>query len=111
MLAELSLVSAALAEAVVQEVRARGQRTEAEAGRIVGDALDVERGLAGFVEGQLEVVTIQQVDTVEGRILSGGRDLRDDVVVLGHQAGANGLRSRIGGWRSQSVRTSWYRLR
>src|SRR6266704_3831263 len=72
-----------------------GQLTEAEAGRVEGDAGDVERGLAGFVEGQLEVVTKQQVDTVEGRILSGCRYLRDDVVVLLHQAFANVLRSRI----------------
>src|SRR5207302_9661345 len=57
---------------------------------------DAERGLAGFVEGQLEVITIQQVDAVEGRILRGRRDLRDDVVVLTDQVGADGLRGRIG---------------
>src|SRR5205814_1888088 len=71
--------------------------------RVESDATDVERGLGGFVEGQLEVVAKQQVDTVEGRILGGGRDLRDDAVVLVHQAGANGLRSRIGDWRTRGA--------
>ena len=82
---------------VVQEVGARGQRGKAEAGRVEGDTVDGECGLGGFIEGQLEVVAIQQIDTVEGQILRGCRDLRDDVVVLAHQAGANCLRSRIGG--------------
>src|SRR5437667_106017 len=50
--------------AVVQEVRAAGQRSKAKAGRVESDATDVERGLGGFVEGQLEVVAKQQVDTV-----------------------------------------------
>ena len=73
MLAALSLVSVAVGRAVVQEVRARrSARTKAEAGRVVGDAGD-DVGLAGFVERQLEIVTIEQVDTVEGQILSGGR--------------------------------------
>src|SRR5206468_938018 len=45
--------------------------------------------------GQLEVVAVEQVDAVERRILRRGRDLRDDVVVLLDQAGANGLRSGI----------------
>src|ERR1700738_3832287 len=85
---------------VVQEVRAHGQRRQAQAAGAVGDAGDAERGLCGFVEGQLEVVTIQQVDAVEGRILSGRRDLRDDVVVLADQAGTRGLRDWIGSWRA-----------
>ena len=108
-LAELSLVERRVGRAVVQEVGARGQRSKAEAGRVEGDAVDGERGLGGFVEGQLEVVTIQQIDAVEGRILRGCRDLRDDVVVLAHQAGANGLRSRIGNRGGYQLRTSQYR--
>src|SRR6185436_19116106 len=54
---------------VVLEVRAGDQRIQAQARCIVGDAGDVERGLAGLVEGQLQVVAVQQVDAVEGRIL------------------------------------------
>src|SRR6202011_3176197 len=88
--------------AVVQEVRAHCQRSKAEAAGVVGDAGDVERGLGGFVEGQLEVVAIQQVDAVEGRILRRRRDLRDDVVVLAHQAGTRGLRDWIGHRRGGS---------
>ena len=58
--------------------------------------LDGERGLAGLVEGELEVVAVQQIDAIEGRILSRRRDLRDDVVVLGYQIGTNVLGSRVG---------------
>jgi len=47
---------------VVEEVRAADQHVQAEADRTIGDAGDVERGLAGLVEGQLEVVAVQQVD-------------------------------------------------
>jgi len=62
-----------------------------KAGRVEGYTLDRKRGLAGFVEGQFEVVSVQQVDAIEGRILRSRGDLRDDVVVLGHQVGTNGL--------------------
>src|SRR6202011_6214864 len=95
--------------AVVQEVRAHCQRSQAEAAGVVGDAGDAERGLGGFVEGQLEVVTVQQVDAVEGRILSGCGDLRDDVVVLAHQAGTRGLRDWIGDRSAARGRNRSYR--
>jgi len=36
-----------------------------------------------FVEDHLQRVAIQQVDAVEGRVLCGGRDLLNDLVVLG----------------------------
>ena len=91
---------------VVQEVGARGQRSKAEARRVEGHALDVQGGLAGLVEGQLEIVAVQQVDAVEGRILRGGGDLRDDVVVLADQVGANGLRGGIGDRQRPQRRTS-----
>ena len=81
---------------VVQEVRARGQRSKAKAHRVEGHALNVQRGLAGLVKGQLEIIAVQQIDAVEGRILRRRRDLRDDVVVLLHQARTNVLGSRIG---------------
>src|ERR1019366_4876460 len=83
----------------VQEVRSCGERLQAQAGRTVGDAGEAERGFAGFVEGQLQVIAVEQVDAVEGRILRRGGDLRDDVVVLADQAGPNGLRGRIGSRR------------
>src|SRR6266446_6911312 len=72
----------AVCRGVVQEVRAAGQRSKAEARRVKGHALDVQGGLAGLVEGQLEVVAIQQVDAVEGSVLRRRRDLLDDVAVL-----------------------------
>jgi hypothetical protein len=81
---------------VVQEVRAGNQRSKAKARRVEGHALDSQSGLAGFVEGQLEIVAVQQVDAVERGVLRRRRDLLDDVIVLADQVGANGLRSRIG---------------
>src|SRR6185369_895559 len=81
---------------VVLEIRPGDQRGETQARRIVADAGDAERGLAGLVEGQLQVVAVQQVDAVEGRILRGGGDLRDDVVVLADQVGPDSLRGCVG---------------
>src|SRR5206468_12665112 len=69
----------------------RQQRGKAKAAGTVGHALDVQRRLAGLVEGQLEVVAVQQVDAVERSILRGGGDLGDDVVVLADQVGTDGL--------------------
>src|SRR5205814_9245407 len=90
------LAHSRVSRGVVREVRAHCQRTKAEARRVISDAANGKGGLGGFVEGQLDVITIQQIDAVEGRLLSGCRDLRDDAVVLVHQTGANGLRGRIG---------------
>src|SRR6266436_6233348 len=85
-----------LGRGVVQEVRAADQRSKAKAGRVEGHALNGQSGLAGLVEGQLEVIAVQQVDTVERSVLRRGGNLRNDVVVLADQVGTNGLRSRIG---------------
>ena len=63
---------------------------------VEGDAGDAQRRLAGFVERQLQRVAVQQVDAVEGRVLRGGVDLRQHVVVLRHQARTSGLRVRVG---------------
>jgi hypothetical protein len=65
------LVGRALSRKSVPEVS-----DQAEAGRVEGDAGDVQRRLAGFVEGQLERVAVQQVDAVERRVLRRGGDLR-----------------------------------
>src|SRR5262249_36562383 len=70
---------------VVQEVGARDQGREAETGGAEGDAGDAQRRAAGFVEGQLQRVAVQQVDAVEGGVLGRGVDLRQHVVVLRHQ--------------------------
>ena len=87
----------------VEEVGAACQQRKAEAGRVEGHALDGERGFAGLVERQLQVVAVEQVDAVERCILRSGGDLRDDVVVLADKVGADGLRSRIGNWRGGSA--------
>src|SRR5712691_6452043 len=81
---------------VVQKVRAGDQRSKAKARRVEGHALDGQSGFAGLVEGQLEIIAVQQVDAVERSVLRRGGDLRDDIVVLADQVGAKGLRGRIG---------------
>ena len=73
---------------VVDEVAAAGQVRQAETCRVEVDAGDVQRRLAGFVERQLERVAREQVDAVEGRVLSRRGDLVQDVVVLLDQVGA-----------------------
>ena len=47
---------------------------------------DAQRRLAGFVEGQLQRIALEQVDAVERRFLRTGVDLLQHVVVLRHQA-------------------------
>ena len=96
LLAALSLTSAAFADELSKKSVPDSQRSKAKAGRVESHALNVQRGLAGLVEGQLEIIAVQQIDAVERRILRRRRDLRDDVVVLLHQARTNVLGSRIG---------------
>src|SRR5579872_2556816 len=84
---------------VVDEVGAGGEAGQAETCRIERHAGDRRARFAGFVEHQLQLVSVEQVDAVEGGVLRGGGDLRQDLVVLGNQAGARGLRYRVGGWR------------
>ena len=67
-----------------------------KAGSVEGDTGDRKLGGAGLVERQVEGIAVQEVDAVEGRILRGGVDLLQHVVVLRDQAGAGGLRVRIG---------------
>ena len=80
----------------VQEVGTGGQGRQTEARVIEGDALDRQRRLAGFVEGQVQRIALEQVDAVERGILRRGVDLLQDVVVLGDQPGTGRLRVRIG---------------
>src|SRR4029077_15780340 len=77
-----------------------GERLQAEAVRIEGHAGDRRGRSAGFVEYQLQRIAVQQVDAVEGRVLRRGGDLRDDLVVLGDQTRARGLRYRVGDRRN-----------
>ena len=74
------------------------QLRKTKAGIVEGDTGDRQLGSAGLVERQVEGIAVQQVDAVEGRVLSGGVDLIQHVVVLRDQAGAGGLRVRIGDW-------------
>ncbi len=67
---------------VVDEVRAGGQLGEVEAGGIEGHALDLQRRGARLVEGQLELIAIEQVDAIVRGVLGGRGDLVQDVVVL-----------------------------
>ena len=69
-----------------------------KAGIVEGDTGGRKLGGAGLVERQVEGIVVQQVDAVEGRILSGGVDLIQHVVVLRDQAGGGRLRVRIGDW-------------
>mgnify|MGYP003694534845 CR=1 FL=1 len=55
----------------------------------------LQRRGAGLVEGQPELIAVEQVDAVEGGVLRSGGDLVQDVVVLLHQVGPNQLRRRI----------------
>ena len=79
----------------VEEVGAGGQGRQAEARGIEGDALNRQRRLAGFVEGQVQRIALEKVDAVERGVLRGGVDLLQDVVVLRDQPGTGGLRVRI----------------
>src|SRR5207249_10710282 len=53
---------------LVDEGGAGGERSQAETSRVEGHSVDRRGRFASFVEHQLERVTIQQVDAVEGRI-------------------------------------------
>src|SRR5579863_2818158 len=81
---------------VVDEVGAGGERRQAETGRIERHAGDRRARFAGFVEHQLQLIAVEQVDAVEGGVLRGGGDLRQNLVVLGNQTGTRGLRHRVG---------------
>src|SRR5262249_37810606 len=85
-----------LSQDVVGEVGARRERREAKAGRIEGHAGNGQGRFAGFVEDHLQRVAVQQVDAVEGGILRRGRELLNDLVVLGNQGCSSGLRRRVG---------------
>jgi hypothetical protein len=65
------------------------------ASRVENHALDRQRRFAGLVEGQLELIAIEQVDTVVRSILRRGGDLVQDVVVLIDQVGTGPERNRI----------------
>src|SRR5450755_5139099 len=67
---------------VIDEVDAAYEVRETKTCRIEGHAGDVQRGLAGLVERQLELIARKQVDAVERSILRRGGDLGQDVVVL-----------------------------
>ncbi len=93
--AESSWVRTLLAELEVEEIGARDQGRQTEAGVVEGHALDVQGRPSGLVEHQLQGVAVQQVDAVEGGVLRRRVDLRQHVVVLRDQVGAGGLRVRI----------------
>ncbi len=76
-------------------MRALRQLVQTQAFWPEADARDADVGLAGFVEHQLQRVAVEQIDTVVRRILRGGDDLLDNLVVLIDQAGAGVLRVRI----------------
>ena len=99
LLAALSLASAALADELSRKSVPEVSEARPRPAALKVTPLNVQGGLAGFVEGQLEIVAVQQVDAIERCVLRRRRDLRDDVIVLLHQARANGLRSRIGNRR------------
>src|SRR5207249_1028648 len=85
-----------LSQDVVGEVDARGERSQTKTGRIEGHAGNGQGRFAGFVEDHLQRVAVQQVNAVEGRILRRGRELRDDLVVLGDQSCSRSLRRGVG---------------
>src|ERR1700722_14238590 len=53
----------------VQEVGTGGQGRQTKTRGVEGDALDRQRGLAGFVEGQVQRIAFEQVDAVERGVL------------------------------------------
>ena len=95
-LAWLSCVRIELAELLSRKSIARVQVRQTEAGVVEDVALDRQLRRAGFIEGQVEGIAVQQVDAVERGVLRRGVDLRQNLVVLRHQACAGRLRVRIG---------------
>ena len=59
--------------------------------------LDVDRGRARLVEGDLQVVAAQQVDAVEGSVVRELVELVTQIVVLAGQIGADRVAVDLGG--------------
>ena len=71
-----------------------GDRRQAKAGGVEGDTGDGLRAGAGLVEHHLQVVAVEKVHAVIGRVLRERVDLRQDVVVVRLQRSAGRVRGR-----------------